>query len=39
MPVPVGDPALAPAVQGLTLLVVGDSSARDLGIGAADADR
>src|SRR3954469_18534205 len=28
MPVPIGDNALAPAVRGLTLLVVGDSWAR-----------
>jgi hypothetical protein len=34
-----GDAALAPTVQGLTLLVVGDSWARNLGVGAADADR
>jgi hypothetical protein len=39
MPVPVGDPALTPTVQGLTLLVVGDSWARNLGVGAANADR
>jgi hypothetical protein len=39
MPVPIGDNALAPAVQGLTLLVVGDSWARNLGVGAANADR
>jgi hypothetical protein len=39
MPVPIGDNALAPAVRGLTLLVVGDSWARNLGVGAAAADR
>jgi hypothetical protein len=37
--VPVGDTSLAPGVRGLTLLVVGDSWARNLGVGAADADR
>ncbi len=36
--VPLGDASLAPSVHGLTLLVVGDSWARNLGIGAADAD-
>jgi hypothetical protein len=34
-----GDAALAPQVRGLTLLVVGDSWARNLGVGAAEADR
>lgn len=38
-PVPVGDAVLAPGVRGLTLLVVGDSWARNLGVGLADADR
>jgi SGNH domain (fused to AT3 domains) len=38
-PVPVGAASLSPAVRGLTLLVVGDSWARNLGVGAADADR
>jgi SGNH domain (fused to AT3 domains) len=38
-PVPVGAASLSPAVSGLTLLVVGDSWARNLGVGAADADR
>jgi hypothetical protein len=37
--VPLGDTALAPDVQGVKLLVVGDSWARNLGVGAADADR
>jgi hypothetical protein len=37
--VPLGDTTLAPAVRGLKLLVVGDSWARNLGVGAADADR
>ena len=37
--VPLGDTATAPQVHGLKLLVVGDSWARNLGIGAADADR
>jgi hypothetical protein len=37
--VPLGDTALAPGVQGIKLLVVGDSWARNLGVGAADADR
>ena len=39
MPVPLGDTALAPDVQGVRLLVVGDSWARNLGVGMADADR
>jgi hypothetical protein len=34
-----GNTSLAARVQGLTLLVVGDSWARNLGVGAADADR
>jgi hypothetical protein len=34
-----GHAALAPQVRGLTVLVVGDSWARNLGIGAANADR
>jgi hypothetical protein len=38
-PVPVGVASLSPEVRGLTLLVVGDSWARNLGVGAADADR
>jgi hypothetical protein len=37
--VPLGDASLAPTTRGLTLLVVGDSWARNLGVGAADADR
>ena len=36
---PLGSPSLAPPVRGLNLLVVGDSWARNLGIGVADADR
>jgi hypothetical protein len=36
---PLGDAALSPRVRGLTLLVVGDSWARNLGAGAANADR
>lgn len=36
---PLGDAALAPEVRGVTLLVVGDSWARNLGVGAANADR
>lgn len=39
MPVPLGDTVLAPDVRGVRLLVVGDSWARNLGVGAADADR
>lgn len=38
-PVPLGDTALASSVRGVRLLVVGDSWARNLGVGAADADR
>ena len=34
-----GSASLAPQVHGLTLLVVGDSWARNLGVGAATADR
>jgi len=34
-----GDTSLAPRVRGLTLLVVGDSWARNLGVGMAAADR
>lgn len=34
-----GNASLAPRVRGLTLLVVGDSWARNLGVGAAAADR
>jgi hypothetical protein len=34
-----GNASLAQRVRGLTLLVVGDSWARNLGVGAADADR
>src|SRR3954453_21534699 len=34
-----GDATLAPEVRGVTLLVVGDSWARNLGVGVADADR
>ncbi|MGH3376056.1 MAG: hypothetical protein ACRDP6_15065 [Actinoallomurus sp.] len=34
-----GDTSLAPRVRGLTLLVVGDSWARNLGVGMASADR
>ncbi len=34
-----GRRSLAPGVRGLTLLVVGDSWARNLGVGLADADR
>jgi hypothetical protein len=34
-----GNASLAPRVHGLTLLVVGDSWARNLGVGAAAADR
>ena len=37
--IPLGDASLVPTDQGLTLLVVGDSWARNLGVGAADADR
>jgi lysophospholipase L1-like esterase len=37
--VPLGSAALAPGVRGVKLLVVGDSWARNLGVGAADADR
>jgi hypothetical protein len=36
---PLGDTSLAPSVRGLRLLVVGDSWARNLGVGAAEADR
>jgi hypothetical protein len=39
VPVPLGDTALAPDVRDVRLLVVGDSWARNLGVGAADADR
>ncbi|GAA0315677.1 hypothetical protein GCM10010151_02140 [Actinoallomurus spadix] len=37
--VPLGDPSPSPAVRGMTLLVVGDSWARNLGVGIANADR
>jgi hypothetical protein len=37
--VPLGDTALSPAVRGMRVLVVGDSWARNLGVGVADADR
>jgi hypothetical protein len=39
LPVPFGDTSLAPSVRGVRLLVVGDSWARNLGVGLADADR
>jgi SGNH domain (fused to AT3 domains) len=38
-PVPFGEMSLAPSVRGVRLLVVGDSWARNLGVGLADADR
>jgi hypothetical protein len=37
-PVPLGDTSLAPSVHGLRILVVGDSWARNLGVGLADTD-
>jgi hypothetical protein len=37
--IPLGDASLAPAARGIKLLVVGDSWARNLGVGLADADR
>lgn len=37
--IPLGNAALSPGVRGMTLLVVGDSWARNLGVGAATADR
>jgi hypothetical protein len=37
--VPLGNTSVAPTVRGLTLLVVGDSWARNLGVGAANADQ
>lgn len=37
--IPLGDASLDSQVRGLTLLVVGDSWARNLGVGAAEADR
>jgi hypothetical protein len=37
--IPLGDASLAPAARGIRLLVVGDSWARNLGVGLADADR
>lgn len=37
--VPLGDASLPPSVRGVRVLVVGDSWARNLGVGLADADR
>ena len=37
--IPLGNAALAPGARGMTLLMVGDSWARNLGVGAAAADR